>query len=229
MREPYGTVLLLDNQVIMYNKADITELELTERQQAVLDAALNLLVKGNIALTMSNIARAASCSKETLYKWFGDRDSFLEAMVEWQASKVRVVPISRQAVDEDALFTSMEHFARDWLMVLSSPSSIALNRLAVSHAASEKSQLGNIVLHRGPFAMARRLKPILEIGQESGFLSFDNLDEAFRTFFGLVVRDMQIRKLLGDDFAMDDEQIIRDARTATRQFFVLYGTEKTTK
>lgn len=196
---------------------------LTDRQKDVLDAALQLLVKDHLALTMSKVAKAASCSKETLYKWFGDRNTFLEAMVEWQASKVRAVPISREAVDEQTLFNSLEHFARDWLMVLTSPTSIALNRLAVSQAGTDKNNLGNIVLYRGPYAMARRLKPILEIGRDCGLLQVDNLDNAFRTFFGLVVRDVQIRKLLGDDFHMDDEEIIREARTATRQFFALFG------
>lgn len=202
---------------------------LTERQKDVLDAALQLLVKNHLALTMAKVAEAASCSKETLYKWFGDRNTFLEAMVEWQASRVRAVPINREAVDEEVLFNSLEHFARDWLMVLTSPTSIALNRLAVSQAGTGKSNLGNIVLYRGPYAIARRLKPILEIGRDCGFLQFDNLDNAFRTFFGLVVRDVQIRKLLGDDFAMDDEQIIREARTATRQFFALFGQKNINK
>lgn len=202
---------------------------LTERQKDVLDAALQLLVKNHLALTMAKVAEAASCSKETLYKWFGDRNTFLEAMVEWQASRVRAVPINREAVDEEVLFNSLEHFARDWLMVLTSPTSIALNRLAVSQAGTGKSNLGNIVLYRGPYAIARRLKPILEIGRDCGFLQFDNLDNAFRTFFGLVVRDVQICKLLGDDFAMDDEQIIREARTATRQFFALFGQKNINK
>lgn len=209
----------------MQQTVEAMQNNLTKRQRDVLDAALHLLVEGNDALTMSNIARAASCSKETLYKWFGDRDTFLEAMVRWQASRVRAVPIKREAVDVDTLFSSLEHFARDWLMVLSSESSIALNRLAVSHALSEKSHLGAIVLHNGPYAMARKLKPILELGRDSGFLNYDDLDVAFRTFFGLVVRDMQIRKLLGDDFIMSDEKIICEARNATRQFFTLYGVE----
>lgn len=212
----------------MQQPVNATVSNLTERQKDVLDAALHLLVKNNQALTMSKVAQAASCSKETLYKWFGDRNSFLEAMVEWQASRVRVVPVNREAVDEETLFSSLEHFARDWLMVLSSPTSIALNRLAVSQAGAGESNLGNIVLYRGPFAMARRLKPILEIGRDCGFLQIDNLDNAFRTFFGLVVRDVQIRKLLGDDFSLADEDIIREARTATRQFFALYGQKKPT-
>lgn len=194
------------------------------RQNEVLEQALRLLVEGgDRALTTASIARAANCSKESLYKWFGDRDGLLTAMVRWQASKVRVVPVAREKLDAESLFSSLEHFARDWLLVLSGSTSIALNRLAVSHTASGKSALGDIVLANGPVAMAKRLKPILEIGQEAKLLVFDDINEAFRTFFGLVVRDMQIRLLLGDRPELTDAEVIRDARRATKQFFALYG------
>lgn len=194
------------------------------RQNEVLEQALRLLVEGgDRALTTASIARAANCSKESLYKWFGDRDGLLTAMVRWQASKVRVVPVAREKLDAESLFSGLEHFARDWLLVLSGPTSIALNRLAVSHTASGKSALGDIVLSNGPVAMAKRLKPILEMGKEAKLLAFDDIDDAFRAFFGLVVRDMQIRLLLGDRLELTDEVVIRDARRATKQFFALYG------
>ena len=62
--------------------ADIDSSEtLTERQQAVLDAALRLLVEEGDSLTMTAVARRASCSKETLYKWFGDRDGLLLSLI----------------------------------------------------------------------------------------------------------------------------------------------------
>ena len=63
--------------------------EWTQRQKDVLDAALELMVEQGDRLTMTAVARRASCSKETLYKWFGDRDGLLTATVQWQASKVR--------------------------------------------------------------------------------------------------------------------------------------------
>lgn len=197
---------------------------LSPRQNDVLEQALRLLVEGgDRALTTSGIARAANCSKESLYKWFGDRDGLLTEMVRWQASKVRVVPVAREKLDAEALFSTLEHFARDWLLVLSGETSIALNRLAVSHAGSGKSALGRIVVANGPAAMAARLNPVLTMGQEAGLLVFDDIEEAFRTFFGLVVRDMQIRLLLGDEHKLGDAEVIRDARRATRQFFALYG------
>ncbi|TIU21353.1 MAG: TetR/AcrR family transcriptional regulator, partial [Mesorhizobium sp.] len=96
---------------------------LTARQKAVLDAALRLLVEEGDHLTMTAVARRASCSKETLYKWFGDRDGLLTATVQWQASKVRVVPVDRKGLDLASLTASLERFASGWLKVISSDTS----------------------------------------------------------------------------------------------------------
>ena len=179
----------------------------TERQQAVLDAVLDLLVEGGDQVTMTAVARRASCSKETLYKWFGDRDGLLAATVRWQASKVRAGNYDRQKLDAEALRDSLEAFAANWLKVISSRTSIALNRVAVSHAASAKSNLGRIVLDNGRFAIGERLKPLLEAGRAAGLLAFDDSEEAFRSFFGLVGRDVQIRVLLGDPLKLSASAI----------------------
>ena len=195
----------------------------TPRQQVVLTAALELLVEGGDALTMTAVARRASCSKETLYKWFGDRDGLLTATVQWQAAKVRVPHVDRHRLDADILRANIEQFARDLLTVIVGEVSVTLNRTAVTHAAQEKDSLGLIVLENGPLAIRRRLKPILEAGRDARLLRFDSSEDAYRTFFGLVVRDVQIRLLLGDAYHLTVEQIDRDARAATDQFLRLYG------
>lgn len=197
--------------------------EPSARQQDVLDAALALMVEEGDRITMTAVARRASCSKETLYKWFGDRDGLLTATVRWQASKVHVAPVDRARIDMASLKSSLEQFAANWLSVISSDTSIALNRLAVSHAGSGRTNLGAIVLENGRFAMGRRLKPVLDTGREAGLLRFDDTETAFRTFFGLVARDVQIRLLLGDRLTMTAEEIGRDAALATKQFLALFG------
>lgn len=194
----------------------------TARQTEVLDVALRLLVEEGDALTMTAVARRASCSKETLYKWFGDRDGLLTATVQWQASKVRAGNYDRQHLDAATLRESLEDFAVNWLSVISSSTSIALNRVAVSHAGSGKSNLGSIVLANGRFAIGERLKPLLEAGNAVGLLAFDDAEEAFRTFFGLVGRDVQIRLLLGDTLKLSASAIEGDARRAVDQFFTLF-------
>lgn len=196
----------------------------TARQGEVLDAVLALLVEGGDALTMTAVARRASCSKETLYKWFGDRDGLLTATVRWQASRVREGNWDRQRLDADALAESLEAFAANWLTVISSRTSIALNRVAVGDAAAGKSKLGEIVLANGRFAIGERLKPLLEAARDAGLIDFEDAETAFRTFFGLVGRDVQIRLLLGDRVSASKTAIAADARRATQQFLTLFGT-----
>ncbi|WP_336811442.1 TetR/AcrR family transcriptional regulator C-terminal domain-containing protein [Bosea sp. MMO-172] len=196
---------------------------LTARQQAVLDAVLSLMVEKGSGLTMTAVARRASCSKETLYKWFGDRDGLLTATVQWQASKVRAGNFDRQNLDAGALRESLKGFAANWLEVISSPTSIALNRIGISQAASRDGNLGSIVLANGRFAIGERLKPVLDAGREAGLLAFDDTETAFRTFFGLAGRDVQIRLLLGDTLTLSRAEIAADAERATEQFLTLYG------
>lgn len=200
--------------------------ELTLRQRDVLDAVLRLLVEEGDHLTMASVARRASCSKETLYKWFGDRDGLLTATVRWQASKVRVAPVDQTRLDLPSLTESLEGYACDWLKVISSDTSIALNRVAIGHAGSGKDNLGAIVLENGRFAMAKRLKPVLEAGRRVGLLAFEDTETAFRVFFGLVGRDIQIRLLLGDWPGLTEAAIADDAARATKQFLALYGARK---
>ena len=204
----------------------IEEEVFTPRQQAVLTAALDLLVENGDGLTMTAVARRASCSKETLYKWFGDRDGLLTATVQWQAAKVRMPQMDRSGLSAKSLRLSVEQFARDLLTVLTGEISVTLNRTAVTHAAQEKDSLGTIVLENGPLAIRRRLKPILEAGRDARLLRFESSEDAFRVFFGLVVRDVQIRLLLGDK-TLKATNIDADARAATDQFFALYGADKT--
>jgi hypothetical protein len=133
-----------------------------------------------------------------------------------------VPPVDRKGLDLASLTSSLERFASDWLRVISSDTSIALNRVGVVHAGSDKRDLGAIVLERGRFALGRRLKPVLEAGREAGLLEFDDAETAFRTFFGLVARDVQIRLLLGDRLELTEAGIDGDAVRATQQFLALH-------
>ncbi len=193
------------------------------RQREVLDAALELIMQAGDSLTMASVAHKASCSKETLYKWFGDRDGLLTATVQWQASKVRLPFLDRDNLDYRSLKQGLADFADSWLSVLTGQMSIALNAMAVAHSSSAKSGLGRIVLDNGRFAIGRRVKPVLEMAREAGLLEFDDTEEAFCTFFGLVVRDIQIRALLGDGPLPDRAMIKQGTERAAQQFLTLYG------
>lgn len=190
------------------------------REQEVLAAVLDLMVEEGDGFSMAAVARRASCSKETLYRWYGDRDGLLTATVRWQAAKVIMPRLEAGKVTLSAFGETLERFARSWLEVLTGDVSIALNRLAVSHSGNNKSNLGKIVLENGPLAMRTRLIPIFEIGRKEGFIMRDG-DDAFRLFFGLVVADAQIRALLGDEPRPSESDIQEFAKSAVERFLLL--------
>jgi AcrR family transcriptional regulator len=200
-------------------------LDLTERQQEVLDAALALLKERGEAPTMNAVAERASCSKETLYKWFGGREGLLTATVQRQASQVQTLPVPAEGLDAETLRASLVLFARNWLRTITGETSVALNRLAIGEAGIEGRALGRIVLENGPLTMRRRLEAVLEAGRTAGLLDFAETQEAFRVFFGLVVGDTQIRLLLGDRQRPGERAIDDRAVQATAQFFALFGAD----
>jgi AcrR family transcriptional regulator len=200
--------------------------EFSKRQKEVLTAVLDLMVEAGDAFSMAAVARKARCSKETLYKWFGDRDGLLTATVQWQASKVRMPELPRVGLTREKYAAGLEAFARNWLTVITGDVSIALNRLAISQAGSQKSGLGQIVLHNGPFAMERRLEPIFMLGRAGGIIHFEQSETVFHGYFGLVVADVQIRCLLGDKRRPSESEINAMARRAVDQFLALYGVDE---
>ena len=199
--------------------------EPSSRQREVLEAALGVLVRDGGRLTMSAVAAEANCSKETLYKWFGGRDGMLTAIVRWQAAQVRVDPVAG-AISRAALAERLQQFAEDWLRVVASERSLALNRLAIGHAGEEGAELGDVVLDNGRFALGQRLKPVLEAARNAGVLAFDDAEDAFRTFFGLIARDVHIRLLLGERLKLSRATIASEAIRAADQFMKIFEPAK---
>ena len=197
---------------------------LTERQKDVLDAALRLLVEEGDNLTMAAVARRASCSKESLYKWFGDRDGLIAAMIAFQASKVRTFERDGERLNVASLREHLVMFAKDLLEVLSGDVSLALNRLAVSQSSRDGSKLGELLLEHGRRQIDRRARALIDAGRRAGLLTFDYGEEAYRTLYGLIVSDMHVRMLLGERPQGDFTQ---RAEKAVRAFLTLHGTAKT--
>ncbi|WEK49804.1 MAG: TetR/AcrR family transcriptional regulator [Candidatus Kaistia colombiensis] len=197
------------------------------RQNAVLESALGLLVEGGErALTTAGVARAANCSKESLYKWFGDRDGLLAAMITFQSSKVKAAPAASGARGRAALAAQLAGIAVNLLKVLAGDVSLALNRLAIGQARRGEADLGLLLREHGRKPIETRLSALLEAGRRERLLDFADTREAYRTLYGLIVRDMHVRLLLGD--SLDGEEPAKRAAQAIDEFFRLFGTEENT-
>jgi AcrR family transcriptional regulator len=188
-----------------------------ERRAEVLAAVLELMVRSGPAFSMADVARAASCSKETLYRWFGDREGLLTAVVQWQAAKVRMPVLPDGPLDQAMLHSALADFAASWIGVITGEASIALNRMAVGAAGS----IGRILLENGPRAMQQRLAPLFAAGRAAGLISAIDDTDAFSLFFGLTIADLQLTCLLGDSGRPGALWIARRADDAARRFLAL--------
>lgn len=207
--------LAVDNSVVAPD-------DITDRQSEVLSAVLQLMVEEGDGFSMAKVCRRASCSKETLYNWFGDRDGLLTATVQWQASRVVMPEFNQAALSKDTFRDGLAEFAKNWLSVVTGDISIALNRAAISHAGSGKTNLGKIVLQNGPAAMSKRLEPIFKMGKDAKLMFYRGHDDAFKVFFGLVIGDIQTKVLLGDLKRPSTKEISKLAVIAADQFLLLH-------
>ncbi|WEX76229.1 TetR/AcrR family transcriptional regulator C-terminal domain-containing protein [Sinorhizobium numidicum] len=214
-------------QSVLESREASAESGLTERQGVVLEQALRLLVDGGEkALTTAGVARAANCSKESLYKWFGDRDGLLSAMIGFQASKVRTLDVSAEALNAASLRRHLVAFAKELLDVLAGDVSLALNRLAIGQASREGSKLGHMLQERGRRQIGRRAAALLEAGRKAGLLAFEDAEEAYGALYGLVVSDWHLRMLLGEEASGMKKEFSRRAERAVDAFLTLYGTKE---
>lgn len=211
-------------QIVEQGRAGAVAGGLTERQGAVLERALGLLVEGGErALTTAGVARAANCSKESLYKWFGDRDGLISAMITYQAGKVRTVEVAPGALSAETLRKHLVAFACDLVDVLSGDVSLALNRLAIGQASREGAGLGRLLQERGRRHIGKRAAALLEAGRKAKLLAFDDADEAYGTLYGLIVSDMHLRMLLGEDAGVIRQEFSPRAEKAVDAFLTLHG------
>ncbi|SER65607.1 TetR/AcrR family transcriptional regulator [Streptomyces qinglanensis] len=191
--------------------------EQTARRRAALDAALaELLERGVAGTTMQAVATRAGSSKESLYAWFGNRHGLLAALIERQAEQVNSAVA--QAVDRPAdPRTTLVTIARNLLTLLVGDVSVALNR-----AAMTSPELAGLVLQHGRHTTGPLVTAFLGRLADEGHLRTDDPEEAFQLLYGLVVRDLQIRVLLGERPPGEDD-IRTQARTAVGRFLVLTG------
>ncbi len=191
------------------------------RRQEVLQAALDeLLARGAAAVTMDGVARRAGASKETLYSWFGSRDELLGALIEANAdaSAARVVrALEVPATTPTQARETLVAYGEALLGLLTGPASVELNRAAMTSPA-----LAERLLSSGRHRVGPRVEAYLARLHAEQILDVPDPGEAYRTLYGLIVRDTQIRVLLGEP-APTRAEITRTVAAAVDTFFAPSG------
>lgn len=164
------------------------------RRQAVLEAAYAVLAEqGYERASMLAVAQRAEASKETLYSWFSSKAGLFAAVVQHGAERTNAVvptPPTDRAADPRADLVAM---MTNLLTLLTGERSVTLNRAAIT-----AGELGEVLLAQGRHRTGPLVAGYLQALMEAGVLMPTDPELAFRTLYGLVITDSQIRVLLGE-------------------------------
>lgn len=163
------------------------------RRQDILDAALELLLaRGLAGVTTSGLARLAQCSKDTLYNLFADRDEILASLVTREAQSLNEYLEGTLAGGHDAGCDALREIGVHLYELLTSPTSLALNRAALGETSGALSE---ILLQKGRSSAAPKIMAYLNSMQKAGMLGPGELKQIYHCFYGLLLGDHQILAL----------------------------------
>lgn len=190
------------------------------KNEAILDAALEVLAERGAAAPMEAIARRAGVSKQTVYNHYGSRADLVRAMCARRVHEISAPLEAPGALEqpEETLAT----YGASLLKGLLNPRTIALMRTAMAGAA-EMPELPTAIYEAGPRASRRRFAEFLAAETAAGRLKCPDPMAAAEVFSGLVVATRQLAALLGALAPLDDAEAERVARQAAAQFLTLYG------
>lgn len=161
------------------------------RRREIEEAAFGLLLEqGYAATSMLSVARRAGASNETLYRWYGDKTGLFRALVEANAEQVKVRLNDALASGEGAETALLEAGAQ-LVTMLTGQRAVALNRAAAADA-DQTGALGAALAEAGRGSVGPLLARTL-----TAFVGDARADEATETYVGLLVGDLQIRRVIG--------------------------------
>jgi AcrR family transcriptional regulator len=171
-----------------------------QREEAIFEAAYGLLAEhGYGGTSMLRVAKAAKASNETLYRWYGDKDGLFTAMVRENAARTRQVLVEALEADADA-WTTLANVAPVFLHMILGDRAILLNRAA---AADASGALGAALSAGGRGEVMPLMVQLMERICAKG----DDAKTATEWFLGLLVGDLQIRRMIGQLGAPTEPEI----------------------
>jgi AcrR family transcriptional regulator len=197
-----------------------------ERRRRIERAAFEVLTEvGYRRASMLQIAKRAQASNETLYAWYGNKQTLFGAIIEENGRAVRGLLEAALERHDDPLRT-LETLGPVLLRFTTDEMAIAMNRAAVADAAETG------VLAAAIDAVARgRIFPLITALmarlEDTGVFRLDSGPEnAAGTYVSLLLGEIQFRQALGTLAPFGKDDVERQAETAFRLACRLYGGER---
>lgn len=188
-----------------------------QKSNHILDTTLDLLInQGYQAFSMIQVAKSAGVSKETLYRYYGNKQGLLIALVKRKSETAEVFKPYFDLYPED-LRACLCHIGEDLLSLVLSQPAISINRLVISLAGTD-NELAHLLEKHGRQVVIAHLKGELE---KYPMLEKSTLAKVLPVFFALLIRDAQLNAITNLAPPLDKKAIKAQAKEATDYFLQL--------
>lgn len=207
--------------------ADVkTESRSSRKRRQILEAARTVFFRSGYAGTsMDEIAALAAVSKQTVYRYFADKEALFSELV---VSTVEAVgdPVHDEVLnleDSGDVEADLRGLARRQLAKVMQPQVLQLRRMVIGEA-SRFPDLGRTFYEKGPWRTIAALATVFEQLAERGALELDDATLAAEHFNWLIMSIPLNRAMfLGDDESPAAADLERYTDAGVRVFLAAYG------
>ncbi len=191
------------------------------RQQQIEEAAYSLLQeKGYRGTSMLAIAKRARASNETLYAWYGNKQELFRRLIEKNAEAVHLA-LENALTAGGEVESALDRIGEKLLELVTGERAISLNRAAAADI-NDTGTLGKTLASAGRDSVAPLLAELFSRAERQGSLAFADAGEITEVYLGLLIGDLQIRRVIGAIDAPERRYIKARARRARQQIVRLY-------
>jgi TetR/AcrR family transcriptional repressor of mexJK operon len=187
------------------------------KNEAILDAASDVIFERGLVAPLGEIARRANVSKQTIYNHYGSKTALLRALIERRTREI-IAPLEVADTTPEAALAA---YARGLLATVTMERGTALLRLLIG-AAPHDPEMSRTVFARGARASRIKLAEYLARESKAGRLAIPDPTEAAGFFAGMVIGHHQLQGLLGLPQDLTAEAIERIATEAAKRFMRAY-------
>lgn len=190
------------------------------KNEAILDAAIEVMSEKGLGAPLAEIARRACVSKQTIYNHYGSKAELARAMSERRAHEVADVLDAPGAIENPA--DTLAGYARLLMRAVLNPRGMAIYKMAMA-ASSAMPDVAQAIYEAGPRASRLRLAEFLRLETAAGRLRTPDPLQAAEFFAGMVLGRYQTPSLLGVSIGLSEAEIESVSREAATRFMRAYA------
>lgn len=190
------------------------------KNEAILDAAIAVMSERGLGAPLTEIARRACVSKQTIYNHYGSKAELARAMSERRAHEVADVLQAPGAIENPA--EALAGYARLLMRAVLNPRSMAIYKMAMQASAS-MPDVALAIYEAGPRASRLRLAEFLRLETAAGRLRTPDPLQAAEFFAGMVLGRYQTPVLLGVPIGLTEDDVDKVAHEAAARFMRAYA------